>query len=763
MHARTLKLTASLLISFIAGGMTNVMAAPGTIETAESTHFYDIGKNGCVTLPGQRIKGCFDSSGAHFSNTDKVSISMHLVAWGRNEKLHPVGSAKLIVAGNRTTYAWGQLIEWWRTSPIGFEQGFTINRRQAGRGDLQLSIATNIKGQIHNGSLAWGRFRYGHLVVTDAKGKLMPANLIAKGNRVLIQINDDHAHYPLTVDPLIWIEQKIAPNNLVTNDLFGYAVAISDTTALIGAISPTVVSNGKPGTVYVFTESDGSWNLTGNFRAGDGTDGDEFGSVIVLDGTTAFIGAPDAEVSANNTLPHGAVYVFKESGGTWIQTQKITADDGAYDDLFGTSAAVSGDTLVVGAPGATINPDANHQGAAYIFTNNNGTWTQQQKLAASNGAEYDLFGKSLAIDGATALIGSPYTNVNGYPGFGTAYIFTKANGIWSQKAVLEPNDGMTDDNFSLSLALAGNTALIGAPSGPAQSEPGAVYVFTNSGGTWLQSQELNASDSTPDDQFGASLALNGDTFVTSAPHITVKNNFAQGAVYIFSDSSGIWKEEQELFASEGKEFDNIGNAVALSKTAALIGDNEAATSKGVAYVYGESDLDLADDAPAKVIQGNNYTSQVIATNSSSTTSPAISISAAVPAGADFVSVNATKGSCNETSGTVNCDFGAISGNGGIESANITFNAIGSVDAYINNVAAVKKATPALNANAPTKIMSGSTGGGDGGGNGSGNGGGGTTGLPALLALAVLLGLARRQHRSRLERTVLTCESRPSFD
>jgi hypothetical protein len=563
----------------------------------------------------------------------------------------------------------------------------------------------------------------------------------------------------LAANPEIWIEQKLAPGNLVPNDTFGQVVAISGKTALISE-EPTNLSGGLPGLVRVYTETDGTWKQTATLTASNGTNGDGFGEAIAFDGTTAFIGAPNAEVTDKNgiTLPHGAMYVFSDSNGTWTQTQEITASDGAFDDLFGDSVALSGNTLMVGAIGATINSN-NAQGAVYVFTDSNGTWTQQQKLVSGNGAEYDKFGYSIAIDGTNALISSPFTTVNGNSGFGTVYAFTNTNGTWNQSAMIEPaNTGPGYYHFGNSLALSGDNALIGQPNSTNTEIPGAVYAFTNSGGSWTQAQTLHASDAAAYDYFGTALALHGNQFVTSAPganlQISDSDYYSQGAAYIFSNDSGSWQQQQKLTASDATNFYDLGNSVALSDTTAVIGDYAAGTAAGAAYMYGGSKLGLAIDAPPTVTYRGSYSSQVIVTNSSGTTSAAVSMTVPVPVWDQLVSYSVTKGSCKKTTVktpantfvSLGCDLGAIPGNGGSESINMTLAENASIGKFIQMQTHVRHSTPYLKATASTYVVptsSGSSSGSSGGGSTSGSGsGGGATGILDLALLAGLLGLAR---------------------
>ena len=223
----------------------------------------------------------------------------------------------------------------------------------------------------------------------------------------------------------------------------------------------------------------------------------------------------DLQVSEDGlTLIHGlffkeCVLIFTKQDDLWVFQQKLIVSDAASGDFFGISVSLSsdGNTALVGAFGKSF-----QTGAAYIFIRSGSTWTQQQKLIASDPDTYENFGISVSLssDGNTALVGadrkSSYT--------GAAYIFIRSGSSWTQQAKLVASDSATSDKFGASVSLSsdGNTALVGAhgadPSGI--SNAGAAYIFTRSGSTWTQQQKLVASDSAADDWFGVSVSLSTD-------------------------------------------------------------------------------------------------------------------------------------------------------------------------------------------------------------------------------------------------------------
>ncbi|MGO9951069.1 MAG: hypothetical protein ACLPN1_02525 [Dissulfurispiraceae bacterium] len=194
---------------------------------------------------------------------------------------------------------------------------------------------------------------------------------------------------------------------------------------------------------------------------------DTFGRSVALsgDGNTALVGAFHKQIG--NNVYQGAAYVFTSSGTTWSQQQEMTASDGAETDLFGQSVALSGDgnTALIGAYFKTIGNNEN-QGAAYVFVRSGSTWSQQQELTSSDGAEIDLFGQSVALsgDGNTALIGADQKTISNNADQGAAYVFVRSGSTWSQQQELTASNGAEYDDFGFAVAFSGDasTALIGA-------------------------------------------------------------------------------------------------------------------------------------------------------------------------------------------------------------------------------------------------------------------------------------------------------------
>ena len=328
--------------------------------------------------------------------------------------------------------------------------------------------------------------------------------------------------------------------------------------------------------------------------ASDGAAQDEFGWQLAVDGNTTIIGAPGASVI-------GAAYVFTRSSMRWTQQAKLTPVDPEPDGLFGSSVALDGGTAVIGARGHDDN--GADSGAAFVFVLSGGIWTEHAKLLPADGAAGDSFGGSVALDGDTAVVGARQHGQNGINS-GAAYVFTRSAGSWAEQAKLVPEDGDPADFFGVSVALDGDTALIGAfwdePSG---FRSGSAYVFTRSGESWTQQAKLVASDGATFEQFGQRVALRDDTAIIAAPGHPV-TELTPGSAYVFTRTVTLWTEDDNLTPADGVDGDGFGWSVATDGTTAVIGSvfNDTPLNTGSVYVFDNSngswtqqDKLLADD------------------------------------------------------------------------------------------------------------------------------------------------------------------------
>ena len=369
---------------------------------------------------------------------------------------------------------------------------------------------------------------------------------------------------------------KLIASDGAGGDRFGHVVAVDGDTALIGAYGDD--DNGSSsGSVYVFTRSGGVWTEQAKLTASDGAPSDIFGYSLALFGDTALIGAP---VDDENGIGSGSAYVFTRSAGLWTEQAKLTASDGAAQDTFGYSLALDGDTALIGAWG-----DDQYGGSAYVFVRSAGVWTEQVKLTASDGASSDQFGRSVALDGDTAVIAAGWDN--------WIYVFTRDAGVWAEQAQFTASDDEYSDAgayFGEPVALDGDTALIAAPHNDYDDyriSSGAAYVFSSSAGAWKQQTKLTASDFAYTDYFGFSVALDGDTALIGATGDD-DNGESSGSAYVFTRGGEEWTQQVKLTASDGAAFDYFGSSAALDGDTAIVGapdDDDNGSGSGSVYIF----------------------------------------------------------------------------------------------------------------------------------------------------------------------------------
>jgi hypothetical protein len=451
----------------------------------------------------------------------------------------------------------------------------------------------------------------GDTVVIGATSEASAATGV-NGNQTDNSANQTGAAYVFVRNGAGWTQQAYlkASNHAVVGAagyLFGWSVAISGDTVVVGAIREDGSATGingvqnhdakHAGAAYVFVRNGTTWTQQAYLKASNTGAGDAFGGSVAISGNTIVVGAQwersdatgvNGAQTKNNAREAGAAYVFVRTGTTWAQQAYLKASntearDDVFGDQFGFTVAISGNVVAVGAnledSNATgINGDQNNNGAedagaVYVFIRNNNTWAQQAYLKASNAEASDLFGSSLALSADTLVVGahnesSSAVGINGDQAnnnafrSGAAYVFVRNTTTWTQQAYLKASNTENFDGFSGSIAISGETVVIGAPGERSNSTgvngdqtnnsiqgAGAVYVFTRNSKTWSQQAYLKSSETRPrdplGDNFGASVAISGDTVIVGAggedsnavgingdPANNSANN--AGAAYIFS-------------------------------------------------------------------------------------------------------------------------------------------------------------------------------------------------------------------------------------
>lgn len=459
----------------------------------------------------------------------------------------------------------------------------------------------------------------------------------------------------------------IKASNTNNDDRFGFSVAISGNTMVVGApredSNATGINNDETnnsavnsGAVYVFVNQAGVWSQQAYIKASNTNMDDQFGWSVDIEGNTLIVGTPfeasnatgiDGSQSNNSAMSAGAVYVFTRSDATWSQQAYIKASNTDSGDLFGTDVNINGQTLVVSAPGEASNTTgingsqsnnaAPKSGAAYVFTRTASTWSQQAYLKASNTNVDDLFGSTVALSKDTLVVGaegeaSNATGINGDQNnnslatAGAAYVFVRNVDTWSQQAYLKASNTGGGDEFGVAVDVSGNTVVVGAQgqdqdfNGDIASFAGAAYVFIRDGTQWSQQDYLKGSNTGTSDQFGFAVAISGnqiiigangeDSNATGIDGNGADNSFNNsGAAYLFERFADEWVQQDYIKATNTGFFDDFGSALDLAGGKMIIGaqreasndvglggsgDNNSASNSGAVYAL-INDLIFKDD------------------------------------------------------------------------------------------------------------------------------------------------------------------------
>jgi hypothetical protein len=330
---------------------------------------------------------------------------------------------------------------------------------------------------------------------------------------------------------------------------FGSSVAIDGSNLGIGAIlADGGADNSGAACVFKITDSNNfpQTKLSGNSTA---KTGDHFGNSLDISGDTLVIGAH--WMDDGDLINSGAAYVVKfsydESQDLWDTEGVELAGDPVENAEFGYAVAISGDVVVVGA--RKDSEKGLYSGSVYVFINNGSTWIREAKLYADDAQAQEYFGSSVAIDGDTLVVGATKGG-EGDLQTGSVYVFEYNHNdlVWEQKTELFGDDIEVGDKFGYSVAIEDDTIIVGAPRhDDSETDSGAAYVFRRDAGTWIQDPNFTGSGLFEKAYFGHSVALSGNTAVVGAYRndLDVDSNLLvdAGSAYVFRFDGSIWPEE----------------------------------------------------------------------------------------------------------------------------------------------------------------------------------------------------------------------------
>lgn len=538
--------------------------------------------------PAQQYDAYFTPNGLSLSPGEAAPewrMGLRLIGYGYGENLLMAGIADVKSSGARVEYRRSSppITEWYVNKAAGLEQGFTIETAPGPRADgdrlrLALELTGDLSAELRKGGQAINlRLRdgepalsYGGLHAYDTQGQKLPSRMKLNVGQVILEVDDENAIYPVTIDPTFKLETKLLHIPFSPNDpeFFGSSVDVYGDTVVVGAPSKDKGNNSNQGAAYVYTYdgANKTWTYHTTLWASDGATGDYFGQSVAISGNTIVVGAPYADVNSNAN--QGAAYVFVNNGGVWTEEQKIMDIGGTAQALFGVSVDISLDTIVIGS---NLFPQ---QGAAFVFVRSSGFWSPQQKLTNDNRNTYpDSFGVRVAVDLNTVVVGAPQDLIGNNSQQGSAYVFARSGTVWNKQAKLIAGDGAASDQFGVSVAISGNWVVVGAHfDAVGAALQGSAYVFQRSfSSSWNQQAKLTASDGMANDYFGWSVAIHGYTIVVGAHYDDEGQNNQQGSAYVFTRSGQIWTEQPKLLAFDGRTSDRFGASVSTSAGAVVVG------------------------------------------------------------------------------------------------------------------------------------------------------------------------------------------------
>ena len=395
---------------------------------------------------------------------------------------------------------------------------------------------------------------------------------------------------PLPVELLEEEARLTLGADVVPNDAFGRVVAIDG--------ERLVATEQTSGTATIFKRTDSRWEVEDTITG----EGIRFGTSAAIDGDVIVIGNISAEANGVNFA--GAAYVFeRRSTGKWELAQKLVSDKPRNPNSMGTSIALSGDTLLIGESGADIR-DAQEKliaqdvGCVHFFSRaQSGRWERKAKYFPNDKSTFQYVGNSLALDGDTFIVGGPQKNVGSTDAAGAVYVFVRrSDGTWGEQATLTAPEA-NSDAFGHSLALRGDTAVISKFSSKAK-KPG-IYVFHRTNATWTQQVKLTPGTAGDITRGPVAISESEDVIMAGGSENSVGNVSGAGSITVFvKDANGFWSEKNRLTARAPLQNGAFGNSLAMSGDTIIAGAPNAFNVPGALYVfsvdYAGADAKVAD-------------------------------------------------------------------------------------------------------------------------------------------------------------------------
>ncbi len=634
--------------------ITETLQLKGAIEVYGAVQDFSGEQEYSFENPVHSLGAKLGPGGVSISSDDEVEWTWNIgfEEYGRGTSFNTVPDPSITATGSRVEYQYARgITEWYVNGPLGLQQGFNFESKPLSSAEGPLVVGLNISGDVtvevdkygtsavlsHQESLS--SLRYGGLYAYDANGAELGARLQETASGLSILVDDEGAEYPVTIDPFLEKANLVGYADYPRRE-FGISISVSGDTVVVGA------SDGGwwdgPGAVYLFSAS-GSESTPVDDRivlsSPRSTDGDGFGHAVSISGETIVVGAPwERDEELHEWQRFGAAYVFTKPTGGWTSTSdaaRLTPPDALSEEFFGTSAAISNDTIVVGSGGRWT------EGSAYVYTKPSDGWSdlsEAAKLTASDGSNYDMFGQSVAVNGDTVIVGAFLADLEvdeleaEEEDFGAAYVFTKPSDGWAdatETVKLVAPDGAEGREFGRSLSLDSDTLVVGAPFSGRYSPYevyrvareaedktpylGSVYVYNIANVNWSDAPspvKITSPDGFLWTRFGLSVSVDGDTIAVGEPESRSASepggyqDITSGTAYVFAKPTEGWSsasESRELPMPDGMRYDRYGSSVFVSGDMVIVGvqedDNENGTNAGSAFLFEKPAEGWTSDTP----------------------------------------------------------------------------------------------------------------------------------------------------------------------
>ena len=376
---------------------------------------------------------------------------------------------------------------------------------------------------------------------------------------------------------------KITASDATRIDQLGWAVSLSGNVAVLGAHYDDEHGD-KAGSAYVYRFDGTSWGQEKKLIPSDVSPQDQFGNSVSVAENVIVVGSFADIRGVRNA---GAVYVFRFDGADWVETSKLTPSDPVRGRTFGYSVCLCGTRLLIGAPGG--NGFGRATGAAYVFEFNGSEWIETAKLIAPDAAMGEQAGISVALAGDLAVVGAWCADDGGRES-GAAFIYQFNGSAWVCESRLTAPDAAAHDHFGSSVATDGSVVVVGAPGADlVGTDSGAACAYARDGTTWRLLGKLEADEATRFDRFGEAVAVMDGIVVIGASRADDGRSTPCGAIYLFEYDGSHWSQRAKVNSPDAKLRDNFGYSLAISRSLVLVGspwsDDAQNMATGSAYIF----------------------------------------------------------------------------------------------------------------------------------------------------------------------------------